>query len=45
MGRASHDIIRRAKAVEKAMAELYDAREATQADRGRIDAFRRPAGN
>ena len=45
IGRASDGIIQRVKAIGKAMAELYEAREATQADRTRIDAFRRPAGN
>ena len=45
MGRASDGIIQRVKVVGKAMAELYEAHEATQADRTRIDAFRRQAGN
>jgi hypothetical protein len=45
IGRASDSIIQRVKAIGKAIAELYEAREATQADRTRIDAFRRPAGN
>lgn len=44
IGRASDGIIQRVKAIGKAMAELYEAREATQADRTRIGAFRRPAG-
>jgi hypothetical protein len=45
LGRASDSIIQRVKAIGKAMAKLYEAREATQADRTRIDAFRRPVGN
>jgi hypothetical protein len=45
MGRALHGIIQRVKAVEKATAELYETREATQADGTRIDAFRRSPGN
>ena len=45
IGRASDGIIQRVKALGKAMAELYEAREATQADRTRIDAFLKPVGN
>jgi hypothetical protein len=45
MGCVSDGIIQHVKAVWKATAELYEAREATQADRTMIDASRRPVGN
>jgi hypothetical protein len=43
LGRASDAIIQRVKAIGKALAELYERRDATQVDRTRIEEFRRPA--
>jgi hypothetical protein len=43
VGRASDAIIQRVKATGKALAELYERRDSTHADRSRIETFRRPA--
>ena len=43
VGRASDTIIKCVKAIGKALAKLYERREATQADRTRTNAFLRPA--
>jgi hypothetical protein len=42
-GRASDVVIQRVRAIGKALAELYERRDATQADKSRTEAFRRPA--
>lgn len=41
LGRASDAIIQRVKVMGKALAELHERRDATQADKSRIEAFRR----
>jgi hypothetical protein len=42
LGRASDVTIQRIKEIGKALAVLYERRDATQMDRSRIEAFRRP---
>jgi hypothetical protein len=44
LGRASDVTIQRIKEIGKALAVLYERRDATQTDRSRIEAFRRPGG-
>jgi hypothetical protein len=42
LGRASDATVQRVKEIEKALAVLYERRDAIQTDRSRIEAFRRP---